>query len=163
MSLDPAATARTDAATVAIDHGGRQVLLHGLALIMVGLLYGLIVHHAPYPTLALTAHLLFISNGLMQLVTALLLLLLRPNVGRFSVFFIVLGAWLSWGLIGAEAVNAWWGAGRFLPIGAEQAGLVAGSAAEWQEQVVIVTHMVGGGGIIAAWLFLLLGFVRRPR
>jgi hydroxylaminobenzene mutase len=125
---------------MSVQRGGRQILIHGIALVLVGLLWGLVVPHTPYPRLALVAHIQFETNGLLFIVVML-----------FSV-------WLIWLMALSEAANAWWGANQMLPIAASQAAALGGAA--WQELLVKLTHIGAGVGIIVAWTLLLIGVVK---
>ena len=51
--------------------GGKKVLLHGLALVLAGLIVGFIPPLTPYPRLALGAHIQFVTNGMLLVVLAL--------------------------------------------------------------------------------------------
>lgn len=138
----------------------RQVLIHGLSLVMVGLVWGIFVPSTPYPRLALVAHIQFTSNGLLYVVLATLLLTLRHDVGPRSSAVMVGAAWLTWPMLLSQVANAWWGTQEMLPIAAQQAG--AHGAAPWQELVLTVTHALGGLAIVIAWGLLIAGFLRRP-
>ena len=139
---------------------GRHVLIHGLALILVGLLWGLVVPHAPYPRLALGAHLQFEFNGIFLMVLAIAVLKLDHGMGPRSAGVFVLSAWLMWPMALSEAANAWWGTNKMLPIAAAQAG--ASGGAPWQEALLQMTHISAGLAAIAAVFLILLGFMRQP-
>ena len=51
-------------------NGAKQILIHGMLFILVGLLWGLVVPHTPYPRLALDAHIGFEGSGLLYIVLA---------------------------------------------------------------------------------------------
>ncbi len=143
---------------MSIQSGGQQVLIHGMALVLVGLVWGLVVPHTPHPRLALGAHIQFVTNGMLLIVLAVLLLKLPNRVGPKSVWVMVLAAWLTWPMALSEAANAWWGTTQMLPIVASQAGVTGGQA--WQELLVKLSHIAAGLGLIAAWALLLAGFVK---
>ena len=145
---------------MAVRDGGRSILLHGLLLILVGLAWGLFVPLAPYPRLALTAHIQFLTNGLLLVVLAGLLLSLRHAVGGRSVRIMLLAAWLTWPMALSEVANAWWGTNQMLPLAAAAAGVPGG--APWQELTLKLTHAAAALGLITAWALLVIGFVRRP-
>ncbi|HEY5140906.1 MAG TPA: hypothetical protein VIJ25_16560, partial [Methylococcales bacterium] len=65
--------------------------------------------HTPHPRLALGAHVQFVTNGLLLIVTAALLLKLPHSVGPRSTAVMLLAAWLTWLMALSEAANAWWG------------------------------------------------------
>ena len=141
-------------------HGGsRQILIHGMALILAGLVWGLVIPVTPFPRLALGAHIQFVTNGLLFMVLATVLLALPHRVGIRSIWAMVVAAWLTWGMPVSEVANAWWGTTQMLPISASQAGAVG--ADSWQEMIVALTHISAGLGLIVAWALLLIGFLKK--
>jgi len=108
-----------------VRSGGRQILIHGLVFVLAGLVWGLVVPLTPYPRLALTAHIQFVSNGMLFLVLAMLLLTLPHRVGVKSLWVMLLSVWLTWAMALSEVANAWWGTNQMLPIAASQAGATA--------------------------------------
>jgi (hydroxyamino)benzene mutase len=86
--------------------GGKQILIHGMSLVLVGLLWGLVVPHTTYPRLALSAHIGFEGNGVLLIVMAVLLLKLPHAAGRITVGAIVLTAWLVWIMMASEVANS---------------------------------------------------------
>ena len=145
---------------MSIHNRSRQILIHGLTLVMVGLVWGFVVPHTPHPRLALGAHIQFVTNGLLIIVMAMLLLKLPHNVGPKSAAVMLLAAWLTWPMALSEAANAWWGTTQMLPIAASQAGATGGAA--WHELVVKLTHIGAGLGLVAAWALLVAGFLKKP-
>lgn len=141
-----------------VQNLGRQILIHGLLLVMVGLLWGFAVPLTPYPRLALGAHIQFVTNGLLILVMAILLLKLPHHVGPKAGLVMLLAAWLTWPMALSEAANAWWGTNQMLPIAASQAAATGGVA--WQELVVKLTHLAAGLALTIAWGLLVIGFLR---
>lgn len=141
-----------------VQKGGQQILIHGIALVLVGLVWGLVIPNTPYPRLALGAHIQFETNGLLFIVLAVLLLKLPHSVGSKSVWVMVLSVWLTWFMALSEAANAWWGTTQMLPIAASQAGATGGE--RWQELVVTLTHISAGIGLIVAWALLIVGFMK---
>jgi hypothetical protein len=141
-----------------VQNGGRQILLHGLVLILVGLVWGLAVPHTPFPRLALGAHIQFVTNGLLLIAMGSLLRLFQPRIAPWAVWIMVLAAWLVWLMALSEMANAWWGTVQVLPIAAGQAGATGGEP--WQEMVVLGAHISAGLALIAAWGLLVVGFVR---
>ena len=138
----------------------RQILIHGLLLVMVGLLWGFVVPHTPHPRLALGAHVQFVTNGVLIVVMAAILLTLPHNVGPKSTGVMLVAAWLTWPMALSEAANAWWGTTQMLPLAASQAGATGG--APWQEVVVKLTHIAAGLGLVVAWGLLVAGFLKKP-
>src|SRR6266571_6369176 len=106
----------------------------GIILVMAGLLWGFVVPHTPHPRLALVAHIQLVTNGLLIIVMAALLLKLPHNVGPRSAGVILLAAWLVWPMALSEAANSWWGTTQMLPVAAGQANATGGAA--WQETIV---------------------------
>jgi (hydroxyamino)benzene mutase len=138
--------------------GGKQILIHGLALILAGLVWGFAPPLTPYPRFALGAHVQFETNGLLFVVLGILLLKLPHSVGGKAVWVMVVSAWLTWLMALSEAANAWWGASQMLPIAAKQAR--AEGAAPWQELVVKLCHVPAALGLILSWVLLIIGFVK---
>jgi hydroxylaminobenzene mutase len=141
-----------------IQGGSRQLLMHGMVLILVGLVWGLVVPGTPYPRLALGAHIQFVSNGMLFIVQATSLLALPNRVGLKSIWVMVLAAWLTWTMALSELANAWWGTLQPLSIAAGQAGATGGEP--WQELVLKLTHIGAGLGLIIAWALLVIGFLK---
>lgn len=138
--------------------GGRQILLHGMLMILAGMVWGLIIPMIPFPRLALVAHIQLELNGLLFVVLAVLLLTLPHRVGKTSLRIMLLAVWLTWGMALSEVANAWWGTTQILSIAASQAGATGGTP--WQELVVKLTHITAGLGLIVAWFLLIVGFWR---
>ena len=144
---------------MSVHSGSRQLLIHGLMLVLVGLVWGLVVPNTPYPRLALGAHIQFVTNGMLFIALATLLLAVPHRVGRTSVRVMLLAVWLTWAMALSEVANAWWGTIQMLPLAAAQAGATGG--APWQELVVKLAHIGAGLGLIVAWSLLVVGFVKR--
>lgn len=142
-----------------IQNRSRQVLAHGLMLVMAGLLWGFVVPQTPYPRLALGAHIQLVSNGMLWIIAAMLLHGLPHRVGPKSVMVMVVAAWLTWAMGLSEVANAWWGTTQMLPIAAGQAGATGGQA--WQELIVKLTHIAAGLSLVVAWALLIIGLLRR--
>ena len=138
---------------------GRQILIHGMAMVLAGLVWGLVVPGTPHPRLALGAHIQFVTNGMLLMVLATAMLAVPNKVGAKSARVMVLAAWLTWAMALSEVLNAWWGTSRTLAIAAAQAG--ASGGAPWQELIVTLTHVAAGLGLIAAFVLLLVGFLKR--
>ena len=141
-----------------IESGGRKILVNGLALILAGLVFGFVPPFAPYPRLALGAHIQFVTNGMLFVLFALVVLKVPQCVGPKSVRVMVVSAWLTWLMALSEAVNAWWGANQMLPIAAKQAG--ATGAAPWQELVMKICHLPAAVGLILSVALLIIGLAK---
>ena len=138
---------------------GRQILVQGLLLILVGLLWGLVVPLTPFPRLALGAHIQLVTNGMLFVLLAVLLVALPNNVGPRSALVMLIAACLTWFMALSEVANSWWGTNQVLPLAAQQAGATGG--AMWQETVVKVAHIGAGLMLIVAWALLVLGFLKK--
>jgi len=138
--------------------GSKQILIHGMTFILVGLLWGLVVPHTPFPRLALTAHIQFEGSGVLFIVVAIALLTLPHRVGTKSILVMLLAVWLVWVMALSEVANSWWGTTKILPIAAGQAGATGG--APWQELIVLLAHVVSGLVLIIAWILMMIGFIR---
>ncbi|MBT8138276.1 MAG: hypothetical protein KJP25_00790 [Gammaproteobacteria bacterium] len=134
---------------------GRRVLLHGLSMILVGLVWGLGVPHTPFPRIALSAHIQLEVNGLLFVTLSLVVLKALPTLGRVSCIALHSAAWLAWPMLISAVGNAWWGTNQTLSIAALQAGATGGNA--WQEAFVTATHVAGGLSLIVAVTLLLVG------
>ena len=143
-----------------IQSRARQILIHGLALVLVGIVWGLVIPHTPFPRLALSAHIQAVLNGMLFTLMAVLLLTLPHKVSARSALIMLIAAWLTWLTVISEIANAWWGTAESLAIAAQQAG--ASGAAVWQEQFVKLTHIPAIIGLIVAWILLIAGFVKNP-
>lgn len=122
-----------------VQIASRQILIHGIVLVLAGLLWGIAVPATPFPRLALGAHIQFMVNGMLFSVLGIALLALPHAVGPKSVRVMVASAWLTWLMALSEVANSWWGTAQTLAIAASQAG--ATGAQPWQELVVSVTHV----------------------
>lgn len=143
---------------MSVRDGSRLILIHGMLLVLVGLVWGLAVPATPHPRLALGAHIQLVTNGMLLIVLATVLLTLQHSVGGKSVYVMVVSAWLTWSMALSEVANSWWGTTRMLPIAARQAGATRGQP--WQELVVMASHLGAGAGLIVAWMLLVVGFLR---
>src|ERR1700689_2387660 len=114
-----------------IQNGGKQILIHGLALILAGLLWGFAPPVTPFPRLALGAHIQFETNGLLLMAVGPFLLTVPPSIGRGALWVMVAAAWLTWLMVLSELSNSWWGTNQLLPISAKQAG--PAGAAPWRQ------------------------------
>jgi hydroxylaminobenzene mutase len=141
-----------------VQSGGRHILIVGMALVLVGLLWGIVVPAATYPRLALGAHIQFVTNGMLLIIMATALLTLPHQVGPKSLAVMIPSVWLVWPMALSEAANGWWGTSQMLPIAAHEAGAAGGEP--WQEMLLKLTHIIGGLGLIVAWMLLFIGFVR---
>jgi hydroxylaminobenzene mutase len=140
-----------------IRFNSRKILIHGLVLVLVGLIWGIVVPLTPYPRLALGAHIQFVTNGMLIVLLGGLLLGLPHKVGARSVTVMTIAVWLTWAMALSEIANSWWGTTEMLSIAANQAGATGG--ADWQELIVMLTHIGAGLGLIVAWSLLIIGFI----
>jgi len=141
-------------------NGIKQILIQGMAFVLAGLWWGLVVPHTPFPRLALGAHIQFEGSGMMFIIIAILLLKLPHRVGRKSIAVILLSVWLTWAMALSEVANAWWGTVQMLPIVAHQGGATGGTPG--QELAVKLAHILAGLTLIVVWTLLIIGFVRTP-
>ena len=141
-----------------VQGGSRQILIHGMFLVLVGLVWGLAVPGTPHPRLALGAHIQFVTNGMLFIVLATAMLTLPHRVGIKSAWVMVAAAWLTWAMAISEVANSWWGTMQMLPIAASLAGATGGDS--WQEMIVALAHIGAALGLIAGLLLLIIGFLR---
>ena len=71
---------------MSIHSGSRQILIHGMALVPAGLVWGLVIPGTPFPRLALGAHIQFVTNGLLLMVLATAMLTLPHRIGTQSIW-----------------------------------------------------------------------------
>ncbi len=138
----------------------RSNLRQGAVYVMVGLLWGLVVPAAPFPRLALGAHIQLTAHGVMFLVAGLVISHLPIAEIGFQTKILHAGPWLTWLVMLSEMANGWWGARIMLPIAAAQAG--ASGAAGWQEGIVTAAHLIGAIVLIVYWGVILLGLFHNP-
>lgn len=138
----------------------RQILIHGLALVLVGIVWGLVIPHTPFPRLALSAHIQAVLNGMLFMLMAVLLLTLPHAISARSALVMLIAVCLTWLTVISEIANAWWGTSESLSIAAKEAGAIGGTV--WQEQFVKLTHIPAIIGLIVAWILLIAGFVKKP-
>jgi (hydroxyamino)benzene mutase len=143
---------------MSVQRGGRKILIHGMALVLGGLVWGLAVPITPYPRLALGAHIQFETSGLLFIVLSILLLKLPHSVGPKSICVMLVSVWGTWLMALSEVANAWWGTNQMLAIAASQAGATGGEP--WQELIVKLTHVAAAFGLILSWILLIVGFVK---
>lgn len=128
---------------------------------LIGLLWGLVVPAAPFPRLALGAHIQLTTHGLMFLVGGLVIPYLPPGSNRMASRILIAAPRLTWLVMLSEMANGWWGTVKTLPIAASQAGAAGG--APWQEAVVTATHVVGALVLITYWGVIFAGLYRKPQ
>jgi hydroxylaminobenzene mutase len=126
---------------------------------MVGLLWGLVVPVAPFPRLALGAHIQLTAHGVMFLVAGLVISHLPFAANGMASRILISAPWLTWLVMLSEMANGWWGTTKMLPIVAAQAG--ATGAAVWQEGIVTAAHLLGAIVLIVYWAVILVGLFRR--
>ncbi|MER0203815.1 MAG: hypothetical protein DU480_08170 [Nitrosomonas sp.] len=143
-----------------VQNRARQILIHGLVLVLAGIIWGLVIPHTPFPRLALSAHIQAVLNGMLFILMAVLLLTLPHKVSARSALIMLIAVCLTWLTVISEIANAWWGTAESLAIAAQQAGASGGSM--WQEQFVKLTHIPAIIGLIVAWILLIAGFVKKP-
>lgn len=144
---------------MSVQTRARQILIHGLALVLVGIVWGLVIPHTPFPRLALSAHIQAVLNGMLFILMAVLLLTLPHKVSARSALVMLGAACLTWLTVISEIANAWWGTSESLSIAAKEAVAIGGTV--WQEQFVKLTHIPAILGLILAWILLIAGFVNK--
>jgi hydroxylaminobenzene mutase len=138
-----------------LSQASRSNLRQGAVYMMVGLLWGLVVPAAPFPRLALGAHIELTAHGVMFLVAGLVISHLPLAANGIASRILVSAPWLTWLLMLSEMANGWWGTTKMLRIAAAQAG--ATGAAGWQEGIVTAAHLIGAVVLIAYWAVILVG------
>lgn len=137
------------------------ILCQAAALMMTGLLWGVILPIAPHGRLALGAHIQFTGNAVMLAAAAFCIHYLDLGQGRASRRILIFTPWLIWPMALSEVANAWWGTAKVLAISAAEAGVTGG--APWQEALVGSAHIIAGLGQIAFWAVILGGAIGNMR
>lgn len=138
--------------------GAKSILLNGMAMILVGLLFGLAIPAATYIRLAVGAHIQMELHGLLFMVLGGALLGLPHSVGPGSIRVMVVTVWLTWFMALTEVLNSWWGTNQLLTQAAKQAGATGG--APWQEIIVKLGHIPVSLLMILSFVLLLRGFAK---
>ncbi len=97
-------------------HTSSLLIKSSLLLQLTGLIWGLFVGSAPYPRLALVAHIEAMSNSAMFMGTGLLLRSNYLSLGTKQLKAVLWGELLFYVPIAIEAINGWWGANKMLPL-----------------------------------------------
>jgi (hydroxyamino)benzene mutase len=135
------------------------ILISGSAMILVGLVGGILVPMAPFPRLALGAHIQFVTNGMLFVIQALVLRSFRPRFGNAAAWIAVVAAFFTWLMALSEAMNSCWGTLQTLPIAGHEAGAQGGTAL--QEILVKIPHGLAAIALIMSWALLISGLFRR--
>lgn len=138
-----------------IQTGGRKLLIHGLGLTLAGLVGGFLPLLAPYARLGLSAHITFVTHGMLFVLLALVLLNVPHRAGLKSMRVMLVTAWLVWFMALCEATNAWWGVSELHPIAARQAGATGGEA--WQAALMKLSHVSASLALMVSVALLLKG------
>ncbi|KAK7903280.1 hypothetical protein LTR67_001298 [Exophiala xenobiotica] len=128
-----------------------SLLKNGGSMIATGVLCGFLIPIAPFPRLALTAHHLFVMDGMFVLCAGLVLQskpaslpkdveTLAQSLGKWQIRLVYWGATACWIPLIFEALNAWWGTRQSLPIAAEAAHVLA-DGRDWQETLMFLAHI----------------------
>ena len=134
---------------IELSSASRSNLRQGAVYMLVGLVWGFVVPASLFPRLALGAHIQLTAHGVMFLVAGLVMLLLPLPKGGLTEKILIAGPWLTWPVMLTEMANGWWGANKTLPIAAGQAG--ATGSQPWQENIIAITHLIGGIVLIVYW------------
>jgi hydroxylaminobenzene mutase len=134
---------------IELSRASRSNLRQGAVYMLVGLVWGFVVPASLFPRLALGAHIQLTAHGVMFLVAGLVMLHLPLPKGGLTEKILIAGPWLTWPVMLTEMANGWWGANKTLPIAAGQAG--ATGSQPWQENIIAITHLIGGIVLIVYW------------
>ncbi len=94
-----------------------SLYLTGAALMVFGLCWGFCVPHTPFPKLALTAHIQCMVEGMMILLSGMLVEktdLIKLSERQATIVWA--GMVGAWPVLLTECANAWWGTSGILPI-----------------------------------------------
>ena len=135
-----------------LDRHGHRLLQLGVLLFLCSLLLGIAIPRFAVPRLALSTHLLGITQGLFLIGLGLTWPRLRLSAGlaRLAFGLVVYGCLAAWS---ANLMAAIWAAGNtLLPIAAG-----AAHGTPFQEGFVVVALRTGGASLIAATALVLWG------
>jgi hydroxylaminobenzene mutase len=138
----------------------RSNLRQGSLYMLIGLVWGLVVPAAPFPRLALGAHIQLTTHGLMFLVGGLVIPHLLLGSNGIASRILIAAPRLTWLVMLSEMANGWWGTAKTLPIAAAQAGATGGTP--WQESLVAAAHVGGALVLITYWGVILVDLSRNP-
>ena len=93
--------------TLNVQSRSGQILIHGLALVLAGLVWGIVVPHSPFPRLALVAHIQFAMNGMLFILMAVLLLAVSNRVTPRATLVMLVAVLLTWPMFLSQIANAW--------------------------------------------------------
>jgi (hydroxyamino)benzene mutase len=94
-----------------------SLITSGLSMQLLGLTWGFLVKHTPFPRLGLTAHIQLMAEGAMVLLAGVTLTQTSiVRVGERGALVVKWGLGGVWVSMVAEMVNAWWGTKEVLPI-----------------------------------------------
>lgn len=142
------------------NSASRSNLRQGALYLLIGLIWGLVVPTAPFPRLALGAHIQLTTHGLMFLVGGLVIPHLLTGSNGIVSRILIYAPRLTWLVMLSEMANGWWGTVKTLPIAAAQAGATGGTP--WQERLVTSTHVIGAMVLIAYWGVIFVGLYGNP-
>lgn len=151
--MGPPITTKYAASGITAD---RQLVAHGAAMTLLGLLSGFTTMFAKAPTAALEAH----TIGVLQGALLFGLAAVWPSLGQGRVvtaarYCALIGLWANW--LGAQLSALWSAKGMFIVNGAS----MPGGAAPWMERTVVV--LLNLSVLVIVMCVLILWSVRKSR
>jgi hydroxylaminobenzene mutase len=137
------------------ERHAHELFLHGMVLVVAGLLMGTVVQAVANPRIGLSAHTGTLMNGILLLGMGAFwpMLVLSPRVETVGWWLLVAGSYLNAGALFLAGV---FGTSRSTPLhGAGHAG------APWQEALVAAGLTVGAVAVLAGCGIALWGLGRR--
>ncbi len=137
-----------------VEHHGKQLILFGALLFLLGLVEGVLIPYFSNPRMALSAHLAAVQSGMALMIFGLIwsLVDLSPAKERVARYAAVLSMYLIWLSITLAAIN---GASQALPMAG--VGYTASPLGEVLVKVLVYPGSVLG---LVSAVLMLLGLYR---
>lgn len=88
------------------------LIKNGSLLILMGLIWGTVIHRTPHPRIALSTHMTLIQHGLLNIAASVVLQAGVVTLNDCQLWTVGLPHFALWGLHAIGILNAWWGANR---------------------------------------------------
>lgn len=139
----------------------RRLLRHGIVLLLLGMLTGLVEARFTNVRMGLAAHLEGVMNGILLLALGATWQEVRLSARLHALAFggLLYGTYANWAFTTLAAV---WGTVGLSPVTAEKLIAAGRSAAPWQENLVLAGFVSVGLAMLGAVGLVLWGLRREP-
>ena len=140
----------------------RRLLRHGIVLLLLGMLTGLVEARFTNVRMGLAAHLEGVMNGILLLALGAAWNEVRLSARLHALAFggLLYGTYANWAF---TTLAAAWGTVGLSPVTAEKLIAAGRSAAPWQENLVLAGFVSVGLAMLGAVGLVLWGLRREPR